>query len=87
MSVLSARNQAEALVDSLEIRKAPFDVDAVVKHLGLQVVPVDLSEDISGLLITRPQGSSIAVRKQDPEVRRRFSIAHETGHYCLRHQI
>jgi Zn-dependent peptidase ImmA (M78 family) len=87
MSVQSARNQAEALVDSLGITKAPVDVAGVARHLGLQVMPVDLNEDISGLLITRTQGSCIAIRKQDSEVRRRFSIAHETGHYCLRHQF
>lgn len=87
MSAQSARNQAEALVDSLGITEVPVDVAAVARHLGLQVMQVDLNEEISGLLITRTQASCIAIRKQDPEVRRRFSIAHETGHYCLRHQF
>ncbi len=87
MSILSARNQAEALVDSLGIRKAPVDVVAVAKQLGLQVIFTDLSEDISGVLITGQQGSRIAVRKSDPETRRRFSVAHETAHHCLRHQF
>ena len=87
MSILSARNQAEALVDSLGIRKAPVDVAAVAKKLGLQVIFTDLGEDISGVLITGQQGSCIAIRKNDPGTRRRFSIAHETAHHCLRHQF
>jgi hypothetical protein len=74
MSILSARNQAEALVDSLGIRKAPVDVAAVAKHFGLQVIFTDLGEDISGALITGPQGSCIAIRKSDPEPRRRFRL-------------
>jgi Zn-dependent peptidase ImmA (M78 family) len=87
MSILSARNQAEALIDSFGIKQAPVDVAGVAKQLGLNVVFADLGEDISGVLITGPQGSSIAIRKSDPEPRRRFSIAHETAHYCLRHQF
>jgi Zn-dependent peptidase ImmA (M78 family) len=87
MSILSARNQAEALVNSLGIKKTPVDVAAVAKRLGLQVIFTDLSEDISGVLITGKQGSCIAVRKSDSETRKRFSIAHETAHHCLRHQF
>jgi len=87
MSIQTARNQAERLVESLGITRAPVDVNAVANRLGLQVIMIDLQEDISGLLVTRPEGSCIAIRKQDPEVRRRFSIGHETGHYYLRHQF
>jgi Zn-dependent peptidase ImmA (M78 family) len=87
MSVLSARNQAEALVDSLGIRKTPIDVIGVARKLGLQVIFTDLDEDISGVLITGQKGSCIAIRKSDPETRRRFSIAHEAAHHYLRHQF
>lgn len=87
MSILSARNQAEALIENLRIERAPVDVTAIAKHLGLEVLQIDLDEDISGLLITRPEGSCVAVRKKDHRVRQRFSIGHETGHYWLRHQF
>jgi Zn-dependent peptidase ImmA (M78 family) len=87
MSIQTARQQAENLIESLGIARAPVDVNAVAASLGLQVIMIDLHEDISGLLITRADGSCIAIRKQDPEVRKRFSIGHETGHYYLRHQF
>lgn len=87
MSLLSARNQAEALVDSLGITKPPVDVVAIANRAGLQVIFTDLGDDISGALITGPQGSCIAIRKSDPEPRKRFSIAHETAHHYLRHQF
>jgi Zn-dependent peptidase ImmA (M78 family) len=67
--------------------KPPVDVAAVARQLGLQVTYAGLGDDISGVLITGQQGSCIAIRKSDPETRRRFSIAHETAHYCLGHQF
>jgi Zn-dependent peptidase ImmA (M78 family) len=53
----------------------------------LQVIFTDLDEDISGVLITGQKGSCIAIRKSDPETRKRFSIANETAHHYLRHQF
>jgi Zn-dependent peptidase ImmA (M78 family) len=87
MSVTSARNQAEALVDALGIRAAPVDVEGIARTLGLQIVFTSLEQDVSGVLITGPQGSCIAIRREDVKTRQRFSIAHELGHYCLRHQF
>jgi Zn-dependent peptidase ImmA (M78 family) len=84
---MSARNQAEALIDSLGINKPAVDVVAVAKKLGLEVVITDLDEGISGVLVTGHHGSCIAVRKGDADARKRFSIAHEIGHYYLRHQF
>ena len=87
MSVRSARNQAELLVASLGIRQPPISVEEVAKHLGLRIISMDLEEGVSGLLITRPSMSCIVIREGDVLVRQRFSIAHEIGHYVLRHQM
>ncbi len=87
MSITSARNQAESLVESLGIKNPAVDVIAVAKGLGIEVIVTDLDEDISGVLVTGQRGSCIAVRKGDVAARRRFSIAHEIGHYYLRHQF
>jgi Zn-dependent peptidase ImmA (M78 family) len=87
MSILAARNQAEALVDSLGVTGIPVDVEDIATRLGLKVMTADLGDDISGALITGAQGSCIAIRESDSEPRRRFSIAHELAHHCLRHQF
>jgi len=89
MSILAARNQAEALIKMYGIKKAPVDVEALAKKLDVHVIYAELDEGISGLLITKPQpqSSCIAIRKSDPPVRQRFSIGHELGHYCLGHQF
>ncbi len=87
MSIQSARRQAESLIASLGINEAPVPVEDVAKHLGLRVISMDLDEDVSGLLITKPEMSCIVVRKSDGPSRQRFSIAHEVGHFVLRHQF
>jgi len=87
MSIQSARKQAELLVASLGIKLAPVNVEDVAKHLGLRIISMDLEEGVSGLLITKPNSSCIVIRQDDPAVRQRFSIAHEIGHFFLRHQF
>lgn len=87
MSIRAARQQGEALADALNFRKAPVDVEAVTEHLRLRLVYMDLGDDVSGLLISKGDSTVIAVQKSDPLNRQRFTIAHEIGHYCLRHQF
>lgn len=83
----TARKSAEALVDRLNINAAPVDVNLVARSLGLQIVYTELGEDISGLLVSRAGTAQICVREGEPLVRQRFTIAHEIGHFCLRHQF
>jgi Zn-dependent peptidase ImmA (M78 family) len=87
MSIQSARRQAELLITTLGITEAPVNVEEVAKHLGLRVISMELEDDVSGVLITKPQMSCIVIRKNDVVQRQRFSIAHEIGHFVLRHQF
>lgn len=87
MSIQTARKQAELLASTLGISEPPVNVEGIAKHLGLRVVAMELEQDVSGLLITKPDMSCIVIREGDSVVRQRFSIAHEIGHYHLRHQF
>jgi Zn-dependent peptidase ImmA (M78 family) len=87
MSIQSARKQAELLIATLGITQPPINIEGVAKHLGLRIISMDLEEGVSGLLITKPSMSCIAIREADPPARQRFSIAHEIAHFCLRHQF
>jgi Zn-dependent peptidase ImmA (M78 family) len=62
-------------------------VKAVARELRLQVVEKPLG-DASGLLITGDGRALICVNSvgETPQ-RQRFTIAHEIGHYVLRHQF
>jgi Zn-dependent peptidase ImmA (M78 family) len=87
MSLRSARQQGEALADTLNFRSAPIDVKTVAKRLRLKLVYMDLGDDVSGLLISKEGSTVIAVQERDHPNRQRFTIAHEIAHYCLRHQF
>ena len=88
MSVQLARAAAERLVERLGLHTAPIDVENLAAAVGLRIIATgDLGADISGLLVSRDSAASIAVRKTDPPVRRRFTIAHEIGHFVLRHYM
>lgn len=87
MSLRAARQQGEALADALNFKSAPVDVEMVAKRLRLKLVHMDLGDDVSGLLVSKGVSTVIAVQETDHPNRRRFTIAHEIGHYCLRHQF
>ncbi len=69
-------------------RTAPVDVNLVASALGIDVVErpgltFAGGEEVSGLLLRR-QGRTICVINGDhSQNRKRFSVAHEIGHYFL----
>lgn len=87
MSVKFARNKAEDLLRKCRVSTAPIDIESIAKFLGIPVVMKTLGDDVSGLLITNQRGTTICVNRDHPRVRRRFTIAHEVGHFCLAHQF
>ena len=87
MSASTARSAAEKLLDRLGIVSVPVDVEFIAKKLGVEIVSEDLGPDVSGLLVTRGRTSTIGVHERHAPVRRRFTIAHELGHFVLRHQF
>ena len=87
MSIRSARYHGEALAETCGFTKPPIDVERVAKHLRLKIGYADLGDDVSGLLISKGDTTAIAVQASDAPNRRRFTIAHEIGHFYLRHQF
>jgi hypothetical protein len=67
----------------------PINIVGIAKYLGLEVwEDANLPDKISGKLFRDVKnggigGYSIAVRAQDPLVRKRFTVAHELAHYIL----
>jgi Zn-dependent peptidase ImmA (M78 family) len=87
MSSIAARTAADRLIARLSISSAPVDVHKIAKSLGLAVITEDLGSDISALLVTDGKSSLIGVHNGHVTTRQRFSIAHEIGHFVLRHQF
>jgi len=89
MSVRTARTQAESLAHFCGFSNPPVDVELVANKLGLKVIYANLgeNENVSGLLISKGDSTIIAVQETDSHNRQRFTIAHEIGHFHLRHQF
>lgn len=86
MRIQHARKQADQLLARLGISGLPIPIENVAAHLGLKVVEASLGPNVSGLLVTKGEESYIAVKSAEDRRRKRFTIAHEIGHYVLGHQ-
>jgi len=76
--------QAEALVRDREIKELPVDLLALAQEEGIDVYPKPASPGVSGVLIRSGDDFAIAYATHiSSDGFRRFSIAHELGHYFL----
>ncbi len=64
-------------------RNYPVDVEALAESFGIPVIKKDWPNDMSGAIGRDDKGYFIIVNKKHPEVRQRFTIAHEIAHYIL----
>ena len=64
----------------------PVDPIEIAAFLSVAVVRKDFSEDISGVLVRKGSGATIAVSASDGPLRQRFTVAHEIGHLFLEHK-
>jgi len=79
---------AKKLLDHFQIKKAPIPVQEIAERLGIQVSyePFDRADNLSGVLVNDGLKIAMVINKKDPEARQRFTIAHEIGHYYLKHK-
>lgn len=78
------------------MQRAPVDIEGLALSLGLPVREAYLGDDMAGMLekassgfLNRtPSGYQIVVNADQPDTRKRFTIAHEIGHFLYhRHLI
>lgn len=74
------------LLSKHSISGPPIPVDLIARSEGLQVIETPMKSDVSGALILTEGLSGIAVNNEHHPNRRRFTIAHELGHYLLKHE-
>jgi hypothetical protein len=60
----------------------PVNITAIATALGASTREVEMAQD--GLLVEDGETATIFVRASAPNVRRRFTIAHELAHWALR---
>ncbi len=68
----------------INFKTLPVPVDAIAEKIGLEIVEFDFPDSFSGVL--KKEKRVIGVNKNHALVRRRFTIAHEIGHFLLGHE-
>ena len=61
----------------------PVDVENLATDLGIYVIRKDWPDNISGAIGKDDRGYFIIINSNHPEVRQRFTLAHEIAHYVL----
>jgi Zn-dependent peptidase ImmA (M78 family) len=79
------RELARALLMKHGVSKPPTPVEAIARAEGLDLVERSWGADSSLDALLLRSRSLIAVNGDKPRLRRRFSMAHELGHYALNH--
>ena len=74
-------DKAQKLLERSQALAPPIRLESVAGFLGIDVVEKPLEEEFSGFLAVKEK--AIVVNSRHAPVRRRFTVAHEIGHYVL----
>ena len=72
----------DGLLEEHGVRSAPVPVEAIATSYGISLRKGDLG-DVSGLIVRDGSTVTIGVNAKQSPTRRRFTIAHEFGHFLL----
>lgn len=78
--------KASELLEKHGILSPPVDVERLAQLLQIQIRLENLPQTISGFLHRDGDNAAIVVNRRHSLQRRRFTIAHELGHFVLDHQ-
>lgn len=76
---------AERLLSKLGVTEVPIPIEHIAYLLGLRISRAP-STEFSGLLLRKDGKALIGVNSSEAQVRQRFTIAHEIGHFVLHPQ-
>ena len=71
------------LLKKYNIYLPPVEISVIVKGEGLHIDEQDFGESVSGLLVSNNARRIIGINKTETYNRKRFTLAHELGHYVL----
>jgi Zn-dependent peptidase ImmA (M78 family) len=77
-------SKVNAILGKLSEITLPIKIEDIARLEGLKIMPYPLESDVSGVLLIQEDGQGIiGYNQNESRVRRRFTIAHELGHYIL----
>jgi len=72
-------------IKNVNCEKPPVPIEKIPEKFGLEVVEFPFHNNVSGLL--KKEQGVIGVNQGHHPVRKRFTIAHELGHFLLGHEM
>lgn len=84
-NLIKSDREAESVIKKYNIRTGPVDVEYLAEQLGLEVQYEEFEGELSGVLFRNEEDGEyiIGVNETHPKTRRRFTIAHEIGHFLM----
>jgi len=76
-------SKVSAILRSYPQLVIPVNIEELAKMRGIKVIAYAFGEDVSGVLSLHQGEATIGYNQKEPLARRRFTIAHELGHYEL----
>lgn len=70
-----------------ESTSLPINISDIIEKENINVEYRNLSDGLSGLLIIQGNSKLIGVETTHPAVRKRFTLAHELGHFILHNEV
>lgn len=75
--------EAQALLEAAGVQRPPVPVETIARQLGAKLSYEPFDGNVSGMLYREGDQVIIGVNTLHPEVRQRFTVAHELGHWKL----
>jgi Zn-dependent peptidase ImmA (M78 family) len=79
---IKARRAAQKVLKSVG-DGIPVDVEGIIRSFGIAVRSQPMEDNMSSMLVLKDGRAVIGLNQSHPPTRRRFSLAHELGHFLL----
>lgn len=80
--ILEIENKAQEILKKLKITEIPVSLEKIFRYYKITKLDAP-SDKYSGMMLTTNNKTFIGINSDEPEVRKRFTIAHELGHFFL----
>ena len=75
--------KAESLRERANALSIPINLERMLSYLRVEIDERPLEDEFSGVLISGKKPAVVVVNSLHSQTRRRFTVAHELGHYVL----
>lgn len=59
----------------------PIDIEKIIQNYGIDLYKMNMSDNESGAITIKKDKCGIAINEKNSEIRQRFTMAHEFGHF------